>query len=1809
MIFLFLISILSSNNSSYLDSLVLSNLQKNFESESLKNFDTLELKFIYRKGNLIRIEREVIKEDNEIESKIFEITKDNLSSQLEQRVVERGTGLIPDITIPVPVELPFGLTDETKVKINGFQNLSMGIQRYDFAAQSSATPQGASSPGIVLEQHLKVNTEGIIGGKIHILLDHDSQRESQDLNTIKIRYEGDEDEIIKYLEGGNKIGQTGGGFFGLAGKFQLGPLDLEAIVSREMGNKKEITLSKGGVMIDTLKIEDKDYEKNKFFYVPLSPGDEIIADSFFLFYNDNIESNDTNIINPYKGKVFLYEKPDSLSDEIYTFQLLKLDSTYSFAFLENVIQLRLSSISQDFILAVAYKTKNNGWVGKVNPKNPFDTTNKFMLLREFGLNDSSDPTWKYMLKNIYYIGQINPDSGSIKIVKYATPQNIETENGKTYLQILGLDSNGDGILDEYINYSGANNFRPYQMGYLFIPHSEPFAYDSLGEKDVIIYRTTSESEINNRSVKYLIIAVTKRRPTTINLGLTGIVQNSEEVYFGGEKWTRGKDYMIDYDTGIMTILNEQYKTDFSRELKIKFNERALIQTKKRTFINIKGNYYITENSNFTFGIDYRGESTAEQKIRFGEEPKNVLLFNSNLSLEKELPFNLFSFIPWLRGLNNPKLKLNTKFNQSFPDPNTRGFAYLDDMESSTLEILADLNHANWIYGSLPPYLKDDRFQSYIRTPEDYHEKNIIWFETNKFLNKDIYPNIPGKQGNSQANVMEVILRPGAKGETGFASLNQLISADGVDITPYEYLEIIVKGDKGIIGIDIGTEISEDACFRDAQGNLIGLDTLNSEDGANGGSHNGKLEADKEDIGLDMIPDGKPGDAGNDNYEYGKTEKINGTEGNGRLDTEDIDGDGFNKKIEDCYTYVIDLSTGYYQNNNGFKFYKIPLSDYVAKYGNPDPLRIEKIRIFFTGISQTDTIYIAKIAITGNKYLSEGVFNAGQPVQDSTKKFTITTYSNQQDAHVYTPPPGAVIEVTQEGETEERTLVLRFENFENGDYGIATRKLYKPQDYWQYKKISFYLKSYPDTLNPKPTFFIKFATVDTNNYYEYVIKDVPSNWTKYEIDIEKFTQLKIKRGDKNTDKLYTASGFSGYYVKGYPNFKKIDRYIIGVKNENNQRLSGEIWYNELTVVSPDRKGAYSIENYVNFDMGEIGNVNLSYTKSSAGFAGLNLQRETFSNEDIGAGIRLNLDKMLNISFLRLPFNYSIKSGKKLPLYLTGSDIRLSGEQAEREKTTSFSNGFNLSISRNITSKQGEKKLIDRILQYTIDPINYNISYQYSRNLTPINKSYNKNFQQSLNYRITIPFQGIKILGQRINPLPRNIQTSVSHSRIKNKNLTLDPIDSIWVQTNIYKREGGNLNYTISGISPFNSLNIDFGGKVDYDLGLRKLTGRFYGMDIKRSSNYSLRYNPTLPFFLKKFITNLNFNYNSTFNDNHDPLNQKDSLNPLRTVNTNVNYTIQGNINTFEIISTIVKLGNPQAMKDINKFRMLLQNINVNFTRNLNSRYYDLTRSPSFLYEIGKTMNPQIDYEENINNNINDSRNLNLNTGTRIFDIGVNVSYGYRKNFTYIPYQKTKTVTTGQNFPNINIQADLLNKKIKFLDPFLSSLSIRTSYNLDKSKDEGTNIITEGTSKNFTPLFSVQGRTRNGIGFGITYNKSEQITLSNSGGFITEQKIISNGLNLNLDFTISKSISKKLFGFLKVRSEVNANLTFSRQNNKTIIKDVEQQNSTTTNLNGTLNFRFTEDITGSLGILYNSNKDNIAGYTNKRYEINFGVRINF
>jgi len=199
------------------------------------------------------------------------------------------------------------------------------------------------------------------------------------------------------------------------------------------------------------------------------------------------------------------------------------------------------------------------------------------------------------------------------------------------------------------------------------------------------------------------------------------------------------------------------------------------------------------------------------------------------------------------------------------------------------------------------------------------------------------------------------------------------------VDSFQYLEITIKGDHGILHFDIG-ELSED---------IIPNLTLDSEDKPIHGIRNALLDP-GEDIGLDGMAGEDPEDwwdlnhngvknenepisyddwqysAGSHNYD-----KINGTEGNRRLDTEDLNYSGLLDTLNNYCEYRINLDKSSSDTilinpslptnePYGWRTYRIDLSNPTAIIGNPDPLKPEFFRIWIDGVTKRTYIRIATI---------------------------------------------------------------------------------------------------------------------------------------------------------------------------------------------------------------------------------------------------------------------------------------------------------------------------------------------------------------------------------------------------------------------------------------------------------------------------------------------------------------------------------------------------------------------------------------------------------------------------------------------------------------------------------------------------------------------------------------------------------------------------------------------------------------------------------------------------------------------------------
>ena len=136
---------------------------------------------------------------------------------------------------------------------------------------SSGCGSGFTPP--VLNPQFDVRTGGVIGQRIHLNVDYNSEREFEASNNIQIYYQGQEDEIVRRVEVGNVAFKappsrfiTGGipaNNFGFQVAGTVGPMDWSAIYAQQKGNvvrDRVFTVGQQTVQPLDRTVADRDFE-------------------------------------------------------------------------------------------------------------------------------------------------------------------------------------------------------------------------------------------------------------------------------------------------------------------------------------------------------------------------------------------------------------------------------------------------------------------------------------------------------------------------------------------------------------------------------------------------------------------------------------------------------------------------------------------------------------------------------------------------------------------------------------------------------------------------------------------------------------------------------------------------------------------------------------------------------------------------------------------------------------------------------------------------------------------------------------------------------------------------------------------------------------------------------------------------------------------------------------------------------------------------------------------------------------------------------------------------------------------------------------------------------------------------------------------------------------------------------------------------------------------------------------------------------------------------------------------------------------
>ena len=1765
-------------------------------------------------------------------------------------------GLIPTIDVPIrfPKALSF-LGEGGKLDIRGGEDVIIGGQSTYMHNPSMGADTGSSFPTLNLESSMNVLLTGTVGTKLHITLDYDQKRENQNKNIIKLKYTGGEDEVVKSIEAGQtsfsiqgtqfaSFAGGGGktGLFGLKGLFNFGGVEVQAVLTRETGESSQGTFT-GGAREDTLVLYGKDYLKNKFYYI--DEPDSIVRIYVLVHDGSGVQGGEI-----YHCVAYFYDPVtqsfDSSLVEDTRFKLLEDQTDFIFYPSTKVLELK-NPIDEGNIMGVAYEKSNGTWVG--TPLDSAVTTYTLRLIRPSRYMNNVDTLYTRAdtlkaklfaleLKNIYPINfygmstyeGLSIDDITLTIYKDSLGSNTwkAAERGKTYLELLGLDNDGDGKIDPTVTVDGKivqvfDGIRKY----LIFPNPYPFMSDSLEDPDSIIYK---KPELNfNEGKKYKLVFVRRAHlQRIINLGAIDIVEGSEVVKYNGRVLQRNRDYTIDYTMGVITLLDSTILNDPTAKIEINYEYTPFFQTKSRSLYGFRANY---GSDAFRLGGTFlgRSESSEDRRPKLGQEPVKNAILEGDFQLKKQLTFlsRALSFLTWNTQTQPPEIRLQGEVARSFPNLNTTGYAYIDDMDNSKKTGSIYLNYTQWKYGSRP-VLSDGSY-----APLELLCDTINWSTfTNVFSKRDIYDNLSEDEAREPATVLAIRVKPHNNDTASWASISQLLDDRGNYWNDMEYLEVIVKGDRGKIHIDLGSYISEDAVWRDREGNIKGwhhdsLSVIDTED-KNG---DGQWIAGDEDTGLDGVYGNddewtsQSKDDGNDDYSgynsnTGDWSHVNGTEHNGRFDTEELKVDGILDTTNDYFEYVIDLSdtsnpTLKSINENGFRHYLIPLRDpaYYRKVGNPYFENIRVARLWFDGLADKEVYFFAKLEVVGSRWQKIGIFTLDSSQVDSSEEFGVRTVSVREDPQ-YTTPPGVFVErdpITGKL-TTERSLGLSYSNLGKEHYALVRYypEFTQSQDLLGYKTLNFFVRPSPSTLMPYPDFEIRIG--DTVNYYSYRFQVISGDWEEVNIPLDSLTRFKMYIQDSlgsdfSTDSFYTNGRFG---FKGSPNLRAVRNYDILIINTSNQPITGELWVDELRLKDPRNEygTAYSLRGQVQF--GGLLNVSYNMTRRDEAFKTLGQSLTQFNNSSSSINYQFVFKPSLFLPpdwGINLSSSYSRSQSLQLPRYKPNTDIILDNALKEKNKTVNTSERFSLQYS-----KQRSK---NALLNIFLDPFTLSYSKTKNSNHSPTAVSNSFSNAATLGYSYSPNFN-FKLFGHTITPLPTRVSFGASYAYNESRNND--------IFSGVERRDSNktlSYNYGID-FRPFQSLSGRFSRNMARDFYWDTMAVYKYGKLSQLTQNFSLNYNVNILGVMRP-----NLSFNSAFTQRFDRTLRNDTLPDISNINNSGSFSVQSTIDIRKILRKILGEGEKRRNDTsllspteylLTKFRALsgyISSPSINYSIQQNSNYQYVFGDISTNYMFG------VEFEPDVSSLIENQRTWGKTTTLGISDnfslpVG-NLRLMYNKSEAHSYNYTQEQITNQETWPNMSFT---LNQQ--FLKPivgkgkYIESPTLSISYNRKRQtqgiKGEPLRSITKSLTLNPQTSFRLMKKVSVNGGYNFTMEVDTSLI-----GTPQETQTKRSAINLSASYSFRNPQGVKIpgLGRIRMKNEVTITLSYTMNSTKSERTNLDTGENTpisynvSYNLNLSASYNFSRDITGTLTFSRGGNENVIHGIRTINTNLNIKASFRF
>ena len=427
-------------------------------------------------------------------------------------------------------------------------------------------------------------------------------------------------------------------------------------------------------------------------------------------------------------------------------------------------------LQADEVLAVAFQYTYNGKVYQVgefsegvalNPKNGVQEILYLKLLK--ATTQRTDlPIWDLMMKNVYSLdlfGSIQQQDFQLNILyeepsaglKRYLPKTNKAYEGKSLIKILQLDRlnnrndpQPDGVFDYVEGYTVLSN-----MGRIVFPLIEPFGKDlqdiafagldtTISKKYIYsqLYRNIkAEAQTYANLNRFVMEGQVKGSSggSEISLNAFNVPQGSVSVRAGGQILKEGFDYMVDYGSGTVRIINpgilsSNIPVDVSYENNLGFGFQ------ERGFRALRIDYIASKDFSFGLSSSRLNERPFFTKTNFGSDPIKNSMYGFDFNYKKDLPglTRLLDKLPFYS--TKAKSSIIAYGEAAILQPGHAqqigkggsGVIYLDDFEATRTNIDLRFPFNAWTLASTPM----DRFpEGALADSVDYNKNRarLAWY--------------------------------------------------------------------------------------------------------------------------------------------------------------------------------------------------------------------------------------------------------------------------------------------------------------------------------------------------------------------------------------------------------------------------------------------------------------------------------------------------------------------------------------------------------------------------------------------------------------------------------------------------------------------------------------------------------------------------------------------------------------------------------------------------------------------------------------------------------------------------------------------------------------------------------------------------------------------------------------------------------------------------------------------------------------------------------------------------------------------------